>query len=353
MVARQRSTFGSSNLVNRRTFLFGSLACGLAAGCQSRHQKVLNFYNWSNFIAPDTVKNFEKEFGIRVNYEEFSSADVMYAKLKIGVTGYDLVVAPGYMVTRMKRQDLLLPLDPPLQRERLLPHLQSPPFDPQWEYSAPYLWGTTGIAYNRKKVEGEPDSWDLLWNPKFKRHITMLDEKRDSVSAALFKLGEDPNSTDPKVLEKAKNALLEQRSLVRRYTSDFTDDLIREETWVALGWSGDVAQAQKSNPDIQYYIPDEGGFVFVDNLCIPKSAPHPDNARLFIEYFLRPEVCASISDSTGYANPVTEAKDLVRPDLINNSLGYPPEATLKRLVYQADLGRHEMTWDRLWEEVKR
>ena len=339
--------------LNRRTFLFGALACSVAAGCSSRDDKILNFYNWSNFIAPDTIRNFEKETGIRVNYEEFSSADVMYAKLKIGVTGYDLVVAPGYMVRRMKRQNLLMPLDPPVKKARLIPHLQSPPFDPDWTYSAPYLWGTTGIAYNNKKVDGTPSSWNLLWNPKYKRHITMLDEKRDSISSALFRLGEDPNSTEPEVLVRAKEELLKQRPLVRRYTSDFADDLIREETWVALGWSGDVAQAQKSNENIQYYIPQEGAFVFVDNLCIPKGAPHPQNARLFIDYFLRPEVCAAISNHTGFANPIVEAKELVRPDLLDNNLGYPSPATMERLVYQTDLGKHEREWDRLWEEVKR
>lgn len=339
--------------MKRRTFLFGSLAVCLAAGCSKRSEAVLNFYNWSNFIAPDTIRNFEKETGIRVNYEEFSSADVMYAKLKIGVTGYDLVVAPGYMVRRMIRQNLLAPITPKVDPNVLLEHLRTPPYDPDLTYSVPYLWGTTGIAYNTDKVEGTPDSWSILWDPRYKRHITMLDEKRDSIAAALFKLGLDPNTTDPKELERAKEALLQQRPLVRRYTSDFTDDLIREETWVALGWSGDVAQAQHSNPKVRYFIPKEGSFLFADNLCIPKGAPHPENARRFIDYFLQPQVCSKSSDATGYANPVAAAKKLVKPSLINNSLGYPPPEELKRLHYQEDLGGDEMVWDRLWEEVKR
>ena len=339
--------------MKRRTFLFGTLASALVLGCGRSQSSVLNFYNWSNFIAPNTIPDFEKETGIRVNYEEFSSADVMYAKLKIGVTGYDLVVAPDYMVRRMVRQELLLPLHPTIDKSILLPHMQNPPYDEGFQYSVPFLWGTTGIAYNRTKVEGVPDSWDLLWDEKYKRHITMLDEKRDSISAALFKLGEDPNSTDPVVLQRARQALLEQRPLVRSYTSDFTDDLIREETWVALGWSGDVAQAQASNPDVQYFIPKSGSFMFVDSLCIPKGAPHPQNARLFIDYFLRPQVCAPISDATGYANGVKAAKALVKPTLIDNSLGYPTPEVMKNLVHQQDLGSHEMAWDRLWEEVKR
>lgn len=339
--------------MNRRIFLFGSLATCLTAGCLTSSQNVLNFYNWSNFIAPDTISNFEREFGVRVNYEEFSSADVMYAKLKIGVTGYDIVVAPDYMVRRMIRQNLLAPITPSIDTSILLPHLVDPPFDPGLKYSVPYLWGTTGIAYNRKKVEEIPNSWDLLWDKRFERHITMLDEKRDSIAAALFKLGLNPNSVDPQELQRAKKELLRQRPLIRRYTSDFTDDLIREETWVALGWSGDVAQAQNSNAEVQFYIPDSGGFLFVDNLCVPKSAPNPVNARRFIDYFFRPAVSAAVTNSTGYANPVRESKKLVNPVLIDNSLGYPPQAQLDALVYQEDIGENEMMWDRLWEEVKR
>lgn len=337
--------------LSRRSFLVG---LGLSlVGCGQRPNSALNFYNWSNFIAPGTLKDFEKRTGLRVNYEEFSSADVMYAKLKIGVTGYDLVVAPGYMVRRMVRQNLLEPISPAIDRGKLLPHLTHPPYDPELQYSVPYLWGTTGVAYNRDRVQGTPDSWDLLWDARYRRHITVLDEKRDAISMALFKLGLPPNSTDAQELAAAKQALLEQRPLVRRYTSDFTDDLIREETWVALGWSGDVAQAKASNEKIEYFIPKEGSFLFVDSLCIPKGGPHPQAARAFIDYFLEPQVCAAITNATGYANPVTAAKALAEPHLIDSALGYPSEELMSKLVYQRDLGEHERAWDRIWEEVKR
>ena len=337
--------------LSRRHFLMGTLALGL--GCARGRDRVLNFYNWSNFIAPNTIRDFEKESGIRVNYEEFSSADVMFAKLKIGVTGYDLVVAPGYMVRRMIRHDLLYPLSKDIKAPEYLPHLNSPPFDPKHEYSVPYLWGTTGVGYNSKKIPTNPKSWSLLWDKSLEKRITILDEKRDAIGMALFDLGLSPNSTDLKELERAKQSLLEQRPLVRRYTSDFTDDLIRGETWAALGWSGDVAQAQASNPDIQYYLPEEGCFLFVDSLVIPRSAPHPEAALDFIRYFLRPEVCKDITNATGYANPVVASKPLVDPALLNNSLGYPPDDVLKNLYYQEDLGDKEAVWDDLWAEVKR
>jgi spermidine/putrescine transport system substrate-binding protein len=337
--------------LSRRRFLIASAA--LLCACTGRRDKVLNFYNWSNFIAPDTLSNFERESGIQVNYEEFSSADVMFAKLKIGVTGYDLVVAPGYMVRRMIRHDLLRPIGNELPPLELLPHLATPPYDPELRYSVPYLWGTTGVGYNSEKISGKPTSWDLLWDQDYGRHFTILDEKRDAIGMALFRLGFSPNSVVPEELQLAKEELLRQRPLVRRYTSDFTDDLIRGETWAALGWSGDVAQAKAANPKVEFFLPDEGGFLFVDSLVIPKGAPHPEAALAFIKYFLRPEVCSKITNATGYANGVKAAKVLVRPDLIDNSLGYPTQEVMQRLAYQEDLGAAEAVWDRIWEEVKR
>lgn len=339
--------------LGRRRFLTGAAALAFSFSCSAGSSRVLNFYNWSNFIAPDTLSTFEKETGVRVNYEEFSSADVMFAKLKIGVTGYDLVVAPGYMVRRMIRHDLLHRLEGQFDKSKLIPRLQSPPYDKELAYSVPYLWGTTGVAYNSEKISGNPDSWDLLWDEQVRRHLTILDEKRDAIGMALFRLGLPPNSTDPAQLERAKQELLKQRPLVRRYTSDFTDDLVREETWAALGWSGDVAQAQASNPKVEFYLPKEGGFLFVDSLVVPKGAPHPEAAVKFIQHYLRPEVCAKVTNATGYANGVEAAKEMVRPELLDNPLGYPAPELLERLAYQEDLGEAEMAWDRIWEEVKR
>lgn len=339
-------------MLTRREFLLAS-AAGLACACTGSGSRVLNFYNWSNFIAPDTISKFQAETGIRVNYEEFSSADVMFAKLKIGVTGYDLVVAPGYMVRRLIRHDLLSPIGKEIDKQKLLGRLVDPPYDEGLQYSVPYLWGSTGVGYNSDKIPKPDPSWDLLWEERLRKRITILDEKRDAIGMALFKLGFSPNSVDPKELEAAKQVLLEQRPLVRRYTSDFTDDLIRGETWAALGWSGDVAQARASNPKIEFYLPKEGCFLFVDSLVVPRSAPHPEAALAFIKYFLRPEVCSDITNTTGYANAVAASKKLVRPELIDSALGYPPEEVLARLSYQGDLGADEAVWDRIWEEVKR
>ena len=341
-------------MIHRRNFL-KFLVCGAGLStlaCLQSHGRLLNFYNWSKFVADTTIPDFEKRTGIRVNYEEFSSADVMYAKLKIGVTGYDLVVAPDYMVRRMIRQGLLAELDPKPDLSGYMPGLLAPPWDPDQRYCIPYLWGTTGIAYNKSKVKNPGDSWNLLWDESLRRRITILDEKRDAIGMALFREGFSGNSTDAKELAQAKGALLEQRPLVRRYTSDFTDDLVRGETWAALGWSGDVSQARDANPNIDYFVPKEGSFLFVDSLVIPKTAPHPEAAHKFLAYLAEPKVAADITDKVGYANPIVASKALVRPELIDSPLGFPPTDLIERLVYQADIGADERQWDRIWAEVK-
>ncbi len=327
-------------------------AAGLGLGCGGS-RPTLNFYNWSLFIGPDTIEKFQQASGIEVNYEEFSSADVMFAKLKIGVTGYDLVVSPDYMLRRLIRHNLVQKLGLKLPVQSLYARLQSPPWDPQLEYSIPYLWGSTGIAYLRNHVQPAPDSWDALWSEKYARRITMLDEKRDTLGAALIRLGYSGNSQNPKELAQAKASLLEQKRLVRRYTSDFVDDLIRQETHLALAWSGDCHSALASQPQLAYAVPQEGSFFFVDNLFIPASAPHPQAARAFLEFYLQPEVAAGVTNGCGYANPVETSEKFIKPELLADPLTYPSKDVMQRLVFQEDLGPAEKLWDEIWEEIKR
>jgi spermidine/putrescine-binding protein len=340
-------------VLSRRSFLQGLGLAALGAGCGAP-SNILNFYNWSLFIGPDTLAGFEKATGVRVNYEEFSSADVLFAKLKIGVTGYDLVVSPDYMVVRLRRHRLLQRLPVYTQRSQLYAHLQNPPWDPELGYSMPYLWGTTGVAYRKDLVPGQaPDSWNLLWDTHLGRRITMLDEKRDTIGATLIHLGYSGNSTNPVELAAAKSCLVAQKPFVRRYTSDYVDDLIRGETTVALAWSGDARQAMVANPNVGYYIPREGSFYFVDNLCVPTTAPHPREAFQFIDYYLQPKVVAGVTNATGYANPMRTAEPLVSLDLRDDHVTYPDAHTMNRLQFQRDLGPQERVWDALWDEVKR
>jgi spermidine/putrescine transport system substrate-binding protein len=341
--------------LTRRDFLRGAAGLGalsLLSGCGPRAPQ-LNFYNWSLYIGPETLNNFTKASGVSVNYDEFSSADVLFAKIKIGVTGYDLIVAPGYLVHRMIRQNLLYKLPGKAPREALVERFQGPPWDPELEYSFPYLWGTTGVAYQKDKVDKPKHSWDLLWDPKYSGRLTVLDEKRDAIGAALFHLGFPGNSTDPQQLEKAKQALLEQKPLLRKYSSDVLHDLVVQETWAGLAWSGDSHQAQKSNEQVDYYIPAEGTFIDVDNLCIPRTANSKREAMDFINFYAQPAVAADITNSTGYPNPIAAAFPLIDEQLRKDPIVYPSEADLKNCVFQTYLGPGERLWDALWEEVKR
>lgn len=348
-------TLRVARVMPRRQFLqasLGGLAAAVLGGCLD-NPKTLNFYNWPLFIGPDTIPQFEKTTGIHVNYEQFSSADVLFAKLKIGVTGYDLVVSPDYMLRRLIRHDLVQKLPRPIPKETIYERLRQPPWDPDLAYSIPYLWGSTGIAYLKDKVIPPPTSWDDLWSPKYSRRITMLDEKRDSIGAALIRLGFSGNSKDPQELQKAKQSLLAQKPLLRRYTSEFVDDLVRHETHLCLAYSGDTHTAIESEPRIGYVVPKEGSFFFVDNLAIPKSAPHPGPAMEFIEYYMQPEVAAGVTNGCGYANPIEASEKFVKPDLLKDPLSYPPPEIMQRLVFQEDLGAAEQEWARIWEEVKR
>lgn len=334
--------------LRRRTFLI--LAAGLAAGC-GQPRNTLNFYNWANYIGETTIPDFERQTGIRVNQDNFSSQDVLFAKLKIGLEGYDLVVATDYMVRRLIKHDLLMPLQGVQGLEGLIPRFQHKPWDPDHRFSVPYLWGTTGVAYNRKYAL-RPDSLGVLWQPRYKKRIGMLNEKRDTIGAALLRLGLDGNSVRPQDLEKAQAALLEQKPLVRRYSTDMIDDLVRQEFHVALGYSGDVGQAHASLGDVEYVIPREGGYIWADNLCIPKDAPHYEAAIRFINYVLQPDVAAAITNTVGYPNAIARARALVRPELLDNPLGYAPESMLEHTIFQQDLGPGERLWDRVWEKVK-
>lgn len=320
------------------------------AGC-GQPANTLNFYNWANYIGETTIPDFERETGIQVNYENFSSQDVLFAKLKLGLTGYDLVVATDYMVRRLLQHELLMPLNGLTRLDELAGKFRHTPWDPDHRYSVPYLWGTTGLAYNEDRVSPAPASFDALWDPRYSKRIAMLDEKRDTIGCALLRLGYSGNSVEPKELEEALESLLEQKKLVKSYSSDIIDDLAREEFHLALGWSGDVGQAHDSNPRVRYTIPREGGFLFVDCLCVPQGAPHYDSALRFINYVMQPAVAAGITDVVGYPNAIEKASGLVRRELLDNPLGYPPESMLARTVFQEDLGPGERLWDQIWEKL--
>lgn len=354
-------------MIGRRRFLKNLLAMGGAlmlpslGGCSSVHGKtksVLNFYNYSNYIDPQTIPAFETEFNSRVNVDYYSKQDILFAKIKIGVTGYDLIIATDNMLRRFEKHNLLLPLEPEKvpNMKNLMDIFKKPPYDPDHKYSIPYLWGTTVIAYNKKFVTETVDSWKILWNPKYKGKISMLDEKTDLIGCTLKMLGYSGNDTDRAHVEQARKALMEQRPLVKKYTSDtYQDELLANETWLCQGWSGDIMQVMESNPDIDYIIPKEGSFIWVDNCCIPRGALHPDTAREFINYLMRPDVGMRNAAHTGYPTPLEPSFQLLKktdPEMAEDERVYPSKKTLGMLEFYKDLGQEERYWNSIIEDIK-
>jgi spermidine/putrescine transport system permease protein len=326
----------------------------LAGGGAPPASRELNLFIWSGYIAPETIRRFEERLGVRVNVDLYDSNEALLAKLQAGNTGYDVVCPSNYIVEVLVRQGLLLPLD-----HTALPHLAH--VDPRFldreydagnRHSVPYVWGTAGIGYRRSRT-GPVDSWAAMWDPRFKGRVLMLDDARETLGAALRWRGYSLNTTDPAALAMARRLLIEQKPLVRTYnSSNYEDILLSGDVWLAQGWSGQFAKAMDQDPDIAYVIPREGSSLFLDNLVIPKDAPHPELAHAFLDYTLEPETAAEICRTMRYSTPNRDAVPLLPPQVRNNAATFPPDDALARAELIVDLGEATVLYDRLWTEVK-
>ena len=325
----------------------------------------LYVYNWSYYVAEDTIPNFEKEFGVKVVYDNYSSNEELLAKLQAGATGYDLIFPSDYMVGIMRSEGLLEELDSRFDEfeekqmsnipnfENIEKRFTKLPFDPENKYSIPYLWGTTGIGFNTEKVDDQVDTWSILWNEKYKGRISMLDDVRGLANAALKLLGYGINTTDPKEIEAAKQQLIKQKPLVKFYSSDTYIDFLKSgDIWLCQGYSGDVFQVMKENKSVKYAIPREGSDIWIDNICVPRGAKSKYTAEVFINYLLRPEVAAGISNFTWYANPNEASHKFIKPEIMENPAIYPTKEVLNRCEFQKDVGEATELYEQLYNEVK-
>jgi spermidine/putrescine transport system permease protein len=317
--------------------------------------RTLNLYIWSNYIAPETLTRFEKRLGVRVNVDLYDSNEALLAKLSAGNAGYDVVCPSDYSVQVLLAQGLLRPLD-----HSALPHFENldpafldRPYDPGNRHSVPYFWGTTGIAYDTRRVTGAIDSWNALWDERYAGRILMLDDAREAIGAALKRRGLSLNSKDPAELERARADLAQQKPLVRAYSStNFDDVLLSGDVWLAQGWSGQFAKVMSENPAIAYVVPKEGATLFIDNLAIPKDAPSPALAHAFIDFTLEAEIAAEICRTMHYSSPNRAAMALLPPEIRGNPATFPPPDVVERLELIRDMGEATVLYDRLWTEVK-
>jgi spermidine/putrescine transport system substrate-binding protein len=321
--------------------------------------KELHVYNWSEYIDPQIYADFEAEFGVKVIEDTFASNEDLLAKLQAGATGYDVIVPSDYMVTVMIKLNLLSPLnyDNIPNFKNIGATFRDPPYDPGNKYSVPYQWGTSGIGYDINVFPEPPDSWAYLFDPaqasQYEGKISMLNDGRETIGAALKYLGFSLNTTDPALLEQAKQLLLQQKPWIKAYDSEAFEDLLAAgETVLAHGYSGDFFMAAVEAEQIGYAIPKEGATIWADNLCIPKTANSQYTAEVFIDYLLRPEVSAKISNFTWYASPNDAAKQFIEAEILEDPAIYPPQEVMDKLEFIRDVGEATTLYDRIWTEIK-
>jgi putrescine transport system substrate-binding protein len=338
-------------------------------------ERTVNFYNWSNYMAPGVLEEFTKETGIKVVYDTFDANETLETRLLAGKSGYDVVVPTAYFLQRQITAKVFQPLD-----KSKLPNLANAwpevtkrlaIYDPGNLYAANYMWGTTGIGYNVKQVakilgpDAKIDSWDIIFKPenlaKFKDcGIHMLDSADDILPAALNYLGLDPNSTKQPDLEKAADLVAKVRSNVRKFhSSEYLSALATGEICLVVGWSGDIIQARaradeaKNGVEIGYAIPQQGAQMFFDNLAIPADAKNVAEAYELIDYLYRPDVAAKNSDFLGYANGNLASQRLINPKILDDKTIYPDDAMLQKLfVITARDPATQRVINRLWTKVK-
>ena len=322
----------------------------------------LNLYGWTDYVPQQLLDDFTAAYGIKVNYDTYSSNEEMLAKLQAGASGYDLVIPSDYTVQIMVKQDMLEPLDRSQipNFANLDPQFTNRDYDPGNKYSLPYQWGTTGLAYDKTKVPSVPKSWADLWDPKYKGKLVVLDDEREVPGMALQVLGFDKNSTDPNQLDQAKQKLIALKPNILLFNSDDPEtSLITGEAWAGLVWNGNASLAYQQNPNIEYICPTEGCGIWFDNLAIPKGAPHADAALAFLNFFLEPKESILITKEYPYSNPNKAALDAWKISdpkaydaYMASSMTNPSADFLAHTVPVKDVGDATKLYDQLWTDFK-
>jgi putrescine transport system substrate-binding protein len=354
--------------------ILAALGCAWGAAAPAA-DRMVNFYNWSDYIDPTVLADFTAQSGIRVQYDTFDSNDILETKLLAGKSGYDLVVPTAYFLERQIKAGVFQKLD-----KSKLPNLVNAwddiarrlaAYDPGNEYAVNYMWGTTGIGYNVGKArsvlgaQATIDSWDIVFKPeiiaKFKDcGVYMLDSSDDVLSAALHYIGLDPNTKDPAEIERAADVVAKVRPYVRKFhSSEYLNRLASGDICLVLGFSGDMKQAQKraaeakNGVEIGYTVPKEGAQLWFDNIAIPKDARNVAEAHALIDYLLKPEVAAKNSNYLSYANGNGASRALIDPQILGDRGIYPDAAMMQRLyTITAHDQKTQRLMNRLWTRIK-
>lgn len=326
------------------------------ATATTKQNVTLNIYNWGDYLNPEVVEAFEAEYPyIKIQETYFDSNEAMLAKLKADSSTFDIVIPSDYAITRMIKDDMLAEIDLTkiTNYSGILDYCKNQSFDPGNKYSIPYMWGTVGILYNTKMVKETVDSWSILFNTKYKKKIIMYDSVRDCMLVALKKLGYSCNTKDEAQLEAAKNLLVSQKPLVLSYgTDEIKRKMISNEAALAVVYSGDAILAMDENENLNYVVPKEGSNVWFDNIAILKNSQHKEEAELFINFLLRPDIAAKNSEYIGYTSPVKEAIELLGEGYADNPAYNPSQDIIKRCEIYGDLGDYMQKYNEIWIQIK-
>jgi len=347
---------------SRRSILqqLGAAAVGVtftgAAGCSPSGggdgERSINFYNWDTYIGETTLEDFKTASGVTVNMSLFATNDELFAKLRAGNPGFDVIVPSNEFVTRMSQAQMLMPLDRAKipNFANLLPEFQDAAFDPGRVYSMPYTWLTLGIAYRKSAVEGVPDSWKWLFDSnKYAGKIALLSESADLIRLCAKYKGHSVNNIPDAMLTEIEQMLIRQKPFVKAFHEDNGQDmLLSREVDIVLEYNGDIAQAKLEDDDIDFVVPVEGSLLNSDCLCIPTGAPNPDDAHAFINYILDGQAGAKISETILYPTPNGAARALMPDDYKNNPIIFPPADVLAKCEYGAFEGPEKAS---LYEEI--
>ena len=331
---------------SRRSILqgLGAAAVGLTFskgsgfGAFAAEDKKLNFYNWDTYIGETTLDDFKTTTGIDVNMSLFATNDELFAKLRAGNPGFDVVVPGSEFVERMVKADLLMPLDHaklPNMKNIAPEFMTDAPYDPGRKYSMPYTWLVIGIGYRKSKVKGTPDSWKLLFDSdEHKGKISVMSDASELYRHVFKYLGKSANGATPELIKEAEAILMKQKANIKAFHEDNGQDLLLSgEVDVVMEYNGDIAQIMAEDDDIAFALPKEGSLKQSDTLAIPKGAPHPENAHAFINYLLDAKVGSEIFKTIKYPSPNAAATALMDDDYKKNPAIFPPADLVAKCEY--------------------
>ncbi len=319
----------------------------------------LNLYNWADYMDPELLAQFEEEFGVEVTEDVYPSNEELFARVESGGAQYDVIVPSDYMVDIMIQEDLLMGLnfDAIPNVDNIADEFAAPPYDPDLEFSVPYQWGTTGLGVNLSVIGDVEPSWDLVFDPEVAGElggrISLLDDPRETMGAALYWLGHDPNTTDEDELQEAADVISASRDWIAAFESNqYSDLLLGGETVVAQGYSGNFLDNFGDDEDYAYLIPEEGATIWTDNMAILADAAAPCTAHTFVNFILDAQNGAQLTNWTYYASPNEAAEEFIVDDVLDNPAIYPDDEVLDNLFFLEDTGDSERFYTDFFTQAK-